>query len=381
MARSRGIWLALGILLGGGAALGDFLPDPEGWIRHWIIYGPIGILPADAADEEHLLYHPITREPLIQGDLIAEKVGTPGRQTQKNFLPWPGREIAPEFGRILPEHVLREGFGPGINPAAPRLAGIGWVTCDSCTVNFDGVFNFPSPQNDDRGDTDVRGYVVYAYTYVEVLGDQWLEAFISLGSDDAAEVLLGVVPAPGVQEDFLEPIYLANEMRPSVGCEEQDGPEDSPTPIVDLEPGQLYLILVKVLEGPGDHLLRFRFREPDHPYAPITGDKIRIRLSPDPGAPDPALFKRMDADGDEEIALNDLIQTLGWLFLGEEDLPCQDAADANDDGEIDIGDPIATIGHLFREWFPLPPFPRGCCGLDPTPDELPDCPPGWSTCR
>lgn len=354
-----------------------FFPDDDGWIRHWIVYGPVGILPEDVDSHSRHLLHPFTLKPLLLEDFIAEAQSRDGRQTQWNFLPEPGKEIATEFGRILPDHVLRDGAGPGINPRAPRLMGIGWVDCD-CTVNFDQVFNFASPHNDGAGETDVKGYVAYAYTYVEVLGGEPLEAFISFSSDDAAEVLLGPLPlsSPG-----LESVYLVNLMRGALAeCQQQDGPGgETPTPKVSLGAG-LNLLLVKILEGPGDHLLRFRLRNTKPPYPPLLGDDIRIRLRPDLEAPDPPVFLRGDATGDGEVNLSDAVLTLGWLFRGGEEPRCQDAADADDDGSVSLSDAVYTLQHLFQGGAALP-FPRGCCGLDPTWDDLPECAADVARCR
>jgi hypothetical protein len=61
---------------------------------------------------------------------------------------------------------------------------------------------------------------------------------------------------------------------------------------------------------------------------------------------------------------------LGFLFLGEEEISCQDAADSNDDGILDISDAVATLGALFLGQGPIPPPGLNDCGLDPTPDEV-----------
>ena len=67
--------------------------------------------------------------------------------------------------------------------------------------------------------------------------------------------------------------------------------------------------------------------------------------------------------------ISDAKATLGYLFLGTQDLFCLDAADANDDGGINISDPVATILFLFIGGLPLPP-PSGSPGVDPTEDAL-----------
>lgn len=66
------------------------------------------------------------------------------------------------------------------------------------------------------------------------------------------------------------------------------------------------------------------------------------------------------------------MQTLSWLFQGGEEPGCQDAADADDSGTVDLTDAVYTLQHLFLGG-DRPPYPRECCGLDPTWDELREC--------
>ena len=60
-------------------------------------------------------------------------------------------------------------------------------------------------------------------------------------------------------------------------------------------------------------------------------------------------FVRGDANADAAIDISDAIATLGYLFLGANDLSCVAAADANDDGAADISDAVsihANLNHL-----------------------------------
>lgn len=389
MSLTRGIVAAI-VCFPAALTAGDgFSPDPDGWIRHWIVYGPIGwyrqgvLRPA---------IHDFTLEPIVGFDFIAERFGKEGRKTEANFLPGPGEEIETEFGAVVPDQVLREESGAGFNPGG-KLSGIGWVSC-TCYLNFDQVFNFQSGfgyLNLLPVTADVQNYLAYAYTYVENRTGRPLEVHISLGSDDGVEVLLGKVPAePGV--DFLTETFLHHASR-GVGvdlfhstgrdCVEEDGPAPDPVdPIfgggvkfsetMRLETG-LNLLLVKVLEEAGAHALNFRFRAAADPFPPILGDQIHIHLSPDVTAPDPPIFRRMDLSGDGRADIGDAIFLLaGYLFGGSGTLSCPDAADADDDGEIGLTDAVIILSHLF-----LQPtvatrgnFPYQCCGLDPTLDGL-----------
>ena len=53
-------------------------------------------------------------------------------------------------------------------------------------------------------------------------------------------------------------------------------------------------------------------------------------------------FMRSDSNVDGAVDMTDAIETLGALFLGGDDLLCEDAADTDDNGEVDISDAVAT---------------------------------------
>ncbi len=85
---------------------------------------------------------------------------------------------------------------------------------------------------------------------------------------------------------------------------------------------------------------------------------------------EPAHFRRGDADADGSVNVSDAILTLSFLFLGQGEITCQDAADTNDDGYVDISDPINTLGVLFLGPGEIPLPGMDGCGPDPTPDKL-----------
>jgi PKD repeat protein len=85
------------------------------------------------------------------------------------------------------------------------------------------------------------------------------------------------------------------------------------------------------------------------------------------------LFLRGDSNRDFEVGLSDAVFTLVYLFNGEGEPPCPDAADSNDDGDIDVSDPIDTLSFLFSGVGKFPPYPYPGAGLDGTEDELPPC--------
>jgi hypothetical protein len=89
----------------------------------------------------------------------------------------------------------------------------------------------------------------------------------------------------------------------------------------------------------------------------------------DPCRPPAAVqFRRAETDGDGTLTLSDAVRTLLFLFRGEEEPSCMDAADSNDDGVIDLSDGVRTLLYLFNGGSP-PPAPTSC-GADPTQDDL-----------
>jgi len=80
-------------------------------------------------------------------------------------------------------------------------------------------------------------------------------------------------------------------------------------------------------------------------------------------------FLRGDSNRDGRRNISDPISLLGWLFLGDGEPTCKDAADANDDGQLNVSDSITMLGYLFLGAGPLPePIERE--GQDATDDAL-----------
>jgi hypothetical protein len=81
-----------------------------------------------------------------------------------------------------------------------------------------------------------------------------------------------------------------------------------------------------------------------------------------------AVFRRGDADGDENLTVTDAIVVLEAIFR-RGDLTCADAADANDDGKLTLIDPLFILDVLFRGRSSLP-APFESPDVDSTPDSL-----------
>jgi K319-like protein len=96
-------------------------------------------------------------------------------------------------------------------------------------------------------------------------------------------------------------------------------------------------------------------------------------LKPSSGGGD---FRRGDVDGSGVVELTDVINLIGFLFLGDpKTLGCGDAADVDDTGVVELTDAIVEIGWLFLGDPKNLPAPGAlACGPDGDPsDSLPAC--------
>jgi hypothetical protein len=91
-------------------------------------------------------------------------------------------------------------------------------------------------------------------------------------------------------------------------------------------------------------------------------DYVTVKYQPPP-------LRRGYIDEDDEASITDAIAVLTYLFLGEDDLECLDAADIDDSGDINISDPIRLLRHLFVGG-PAPAEPFSECGRDITADSI-----------
>jgi len=80
------------------------------------------------------------------------------------------------------------------------------------------------------------------------------------------------------------------------------------------------------------------------------------------------VFKRGDINNDflHVVDLNDAVDLLAYLFIGESVPICYDAADANDNGLVELSD-YYYLTKFFFEGGPPPPPPFPEFGEDPTP--------------
>ncbi len=59
------------------------------------------------------------------------------------------------------------------------------------------------------------------------------------------------------------------------------------------------------------------------------------------------VFARGDANSDKKIDISDPVTILGYLFLGMNNVTCEDACDSNDDGQLDLSDSVTMLHFLF----------------------------------
>jgi hypothetical protein len=76
-------------------------------------------------------------------------------------------------------------------------------------------------------------------------------------------------------------------------------------------------------------------------------------------------FRRGDVDSNGSVEITDPVRILAYLFLGNGEPECLEAADTDDDGTVDISDAISSLAYQFTGGPPPAlPGPVGC-GADP----------------
>ena len=76
-------------------------------------------------------------------------------------------------------------------------------------------------------------------------------------------------------------------------------------------------------------------------------------------------FRRGDVDDSGGANITDAISTLNFLFVGEQEPVCLEAADIDNDGAVNIADPIRLLSFLFGGAAEPPVAPGENCGVDP----------------
>ena len=90
----------------------------------------------------------------------------------------------------------------------------------------------------------------------------------------------------------------------------------------------------------------------------------------DDGVPDECrVFRRGDVDSSGAVDVTDALVHLRFLFLGQGEIPCDDAADSSDDGQADLTDSLRTLTFWFLGGFIASPGILES-GPDPTADAL-----------
>ncbi len=306
------------------AAGGGGTPDAGGFIREWLVLGPLEWTCAAACDAPP--------PDQIQQDYLAGKSG--GQDVdQLSILPAAGMEIELAGGAAT---GVRTTARTDINPGRPAKATWFPYQSSGATVDYNIVF----------GGDPGNNYVTYAATYVENTTGADLEVEAHLSSDDAVELFLGDSSA------FVNQVARPVADPATVG--------DTVAGVI-LPPGRTR-VMVKVFEGGGDNGFWLRFEKD---FLPVV-DGLLVSLGGQPPAP---AFRRGDADASGSIDLTDPVTVLNYLFLAGLVPACRDAADVDDTGTLDLTDAVYSLNFQFLAG-PAPPEPGpGACGRDPTPDE------------
>jgi len=92
------------------------------------------------------------------------------------------------------------------------------------------------------------------------------------------------------------------------------------------------------------------------------------------------IFMRGDSNMDGSHDISDPINTLNYLFGGNGNVSCADAADVNGDGQLDISDAIMSLTHLFADTSQEIPYPNRTSagpdtnfGINIKNNNLPEC--------
>ncbi len=305
---------------------GGGVPDLEGFIREWLILGPLDWFCVSGGGRS--CANPgvadIERD-YLRGSVDGESVN------EADIMPSPGTEIL-----LDDQAAVKPTARDDINPNAPDTATWFLYSSGGPDVDHNVVFG-GDPGND---------YMVYNCTYIENVTDDPIDTNIEVASDDSVQVYVNDLS-----------VWTNNIAR---GLNVLGGDF---VPGIRLEPG-LNRILVKVFEGGGDTGLVLRFV--DDFFTPLTEvDGLRVRIAPGPIQPPRPLFRRGDTTQDGELNITDAVKLFGILFLGDPDISCQEAKDVNNDSEINITDGIRVLGFLFLGQ-PPPSAPGHIdCGADP----------------
>ena len=90
-------------------------------------------------------------------------------------------------------------------------------------------------------------------------------------------------------------------------------------------------------------------------------------------------FVRGDVDGSGSIDITDVVDNLGYQFLGTFTPTCLEALDDDDSGQLDINDAVFSLNRQFLGG-PAWSAPNPGCGVDPTADAL-GCQQSSDACR
>jgi hypothetical protein len=279
----------------------------------------------------------------------------------------------PEGGHVVLATVDFSGGIPGgwSLASGPDSDGLDpWSTEDSCNVSIGPQGTFP-----DAGEGRMLHHLDSAFALVDPFCvsakyDEYLvtppldltaesrvflgfESAILLGFDTRAEVLLSL---DGGTTFLTEPIFSY-----TLGAAIIRGEE----PFYDD-----FAIEVPAAAGKANVAFAFHYKTLLDSGGVNTGwwavDSVRVTST---RATSEARFVRGDVDGSGAIDITDVVNNLGYQFLGTFTPSCLEALDDDDSGVLDISDPVFSLGRQFLGG-PVWQAPNPGCGVDPTADAL-----------
>lgn len=240
-------------------------------------------------------------------------------------------------------HLLQSGTPGGAPGTVDEPGAIFEAIIDASNPTFSYTFTTPG----------VSGYTFFDATnpsqigFIEVLGDDL--TFIVTVLDNVFEPEVHYV----FEGDSIRWEHEPGEMLHTVTSGASSDPADNPGALFDEESSDSDPVFIYTFADDGVYPYFCR----PHEALQMNGTIFVQRR-----------FTRGDVDFDGNIAINDPIATLGFLFLGDP-TPCEDAHDVNDDGSLDLSDVISSLSYVFAGGAaPAAPFPG--LGPDRTSDAL-----------
>ncbi len=204
-------------------------------------------------------------------------------------------------------------------------------------------------------------------TILDDMEDNYLTVFCRRVLDIEDPDALAALRFSSVCDDGLV-VYLNGVEAGRYNIDENEDPDYDTAASSAIEPSVFELTLPVGELGPGENVLAVSVHNAGAGSSDLSFIPTVIRIL----RVEKPRFRRGDATNDTGVNLADAVAILGYLFRGEREPACLDAADTNDDGSVNLSDAIFLLTALFKGG-PEPPAPGRECGEDGTADSLGVC--------